>query len=186
MEEVFREYVREVGLSRNRGKFNLFIYDALRRRPFENDPLILLDGMQVHDIDKLMALSPLKLKKMEIVPYRYFLGKEVYYGILNITSATGDLAGYEPDAADKAFGYEQLQPVRKLNLPAYTTAEQKRSRLPDFRSLLYWNPALKIEANGKTELEFYASDVKGDFILEIRGHTSSGKSGQISTLIHVD
>jgi len=41
---------------------------------FDNDPLILLDGVPVFDIDRLLAIDPLKVRKLDMIHRKYFLG----------------------------------------------------------------------------------------------------------------
>lgn len=47
--------------------------------------------------------------------------------------------------------------------PDYSAEEARRSRLPDFRSTLYWNDGHAIESGGTTVYEFPASDDTQDY-----------------------
>jgi hypothetical protein len=44
LEEVFREYMTPVKLSKSGDNFNISVYDNVQKRYFNNQPLILLDG----------------------------------------------------------------------------------------------------------------------------------------------
>ena len=61
MEEVFREYVKNVMVRKNKDKFHLYILDLENKIVYDSDPLILIDGVPVFNTDRLMALSPLKI-----------------------------------------------------------------------------------------------------------------------------
>jgi uncharacterized protein YfaS (alpha-2-macroglobulin family) len=66
---------------------------------------------------------------------------------------------------------------REFYSPAYENPEQVNSRLPDFRTLLYWAPDLKTDASGKQALSFYSSDLPGRYAIIVQGISSDGRSG---------
>ncbi|MFN5985486.1 MAG: hypothetical protein ACK42B_01240, partial [Chitinophagaceae bacterium] len=51
---------------------------------------------------------------------------------------------------------------------------QKLSRMPDFRTLLSWQPQLIVNSQGKLDLSFYTSDVSGNFMISIQGISDKG------------
>src|SRR6185437_9646815 len=103
MEEVLREYVLELNVSRRDKNYHIKTFNApgyalLNQQPsqrmFDNDPLVLLDGVPVFDINKIIAYDPLKVQKLEIVASRYIWGPIVADGIASFTTYKGDLPGY--------------------------------------------------------------------------------------------
>jgi hypothetical protein len=94
MEEVFREFVFEVRARKSGSEFQLSVLDVPFRTYFEENPLVLLDGIPVDDMNKVMALDPLKLQKIEVVGHKYYYGSMVFTGIISLFSYKGDLAGY--------------------------------------------------------------------------------------------
>jgi hypothetical protein len=58
MEEVLREYVVLILVQRREGHWHLPILDVGENHFFQTDPLILLDGVPVFNIDSLMVLDP--------------------------------------------------------------------------------------------------------------------------------
>jgi hypothetical protein len=106
MEEVFREFVFEVKPRKSDGGFRLFVLNLPYRIYFEDSPLVLLDGVPVHNADKVMQLDPLKLRKIEIVARKYYLGTAVYSGIISLFSYTGDLGGYALPASAMVKDYD--------------------------------------------------------------------------------
>ncbi len=61
--------------------------------------------------------------------------------------------------------------------PQYETEQQVNSRVPDFRTLLYWTPDIKTDAQGKGKLSFYTSDLPGKYAVVVQGITDEGESG---------
>lgn len=94
MEEVLIEYVAEVRVRKTRKQFNLSVLNTPFNIYFDDDPLILIDGVPVFDLNLLMALDPLKIKKIDVVARKYYFGSLRCSGIISFFSYEGDLAGY--------------------------------------------------------------------------------------------
>ena len=103
MEEVFREFVTEVRVSRQGNNYRLNVFNKPFKTVFENDPLILLDGIPLFDVNRLMELDPLKIRSIDVVARKYYLGKLLNYGVIALYSFDGDMAGYTlPEGAKEA------------------------------------------------------------------------------------
>lgn len=175
MEEVLREYIREVYVVRRQKRYHI---EVISDKGFlEGDPLVMLDGIPIFDIDKVIALDPLKIKKLEVMRDRYFWGPADAEGILSYTTYKGDLAGVEIDPHAVVVDYEGLQLQRVFYSPVYDTDTQAASHMPDFRNLLYWAPVINTGTQGKNEVSFYTSDEEGKYIGVIQGMTANGEAG---------
>jgi hypothetical protein len=182
MEEDLREYVSEDNIVKTKGRFHIKV---LNDRGFlDGDPLVLLDGIPVFNIDKVIAIDPLKVKKLEVIRERYFYGPASEEGIFSFTSYKGDLGGVELDPHAIVVDYEGLQLHREFYSPVYDTPTQSVSRIPDFRNLLYWSPS--VNATGKGAASFYTSDQKGKYIGVIQGITPNGQAGSQSFTFQVN
>jgi hypothetical protein len=177
MEEVMREYVVLMLVQRRQGHFHLPLLDLGINQFFATDPLILLDGVPVFNIDSLMVLDPLKMRKLETVQHRCFMGSVNFSGIMNWTSYKGDLAGYILDPRAAVVDYEGLQMQREFYAPSYATDEQATSHLPDFRNVLYWAPMLPTDGQGRGVLSFYTSDLPGKYVVIVEGLAGDGRAG---------
>ncbi len=177
MEEVLREYVAGVMVGKTRGKFHLNVINIANNRVFRDNPLVLLDGVPVHDIDRIIRYDPLKVRKLEVVKQTYYYGLMVMDGLLNFTTYKGNLPEFEMDDRTVILDYEGLQWQRVFYSPQYETEEQAASRLPDFRNLLYWSPDIITGSNGQTALTFFTGDVKGKYMGIIEGISTDGRAG---------
>jgi len=74
---------------------------------------------------------------------------------------------------------------REFYAPRYDTEAQQRSRLPDLRNLLYWNPALNLAANQPQSLDFFTSDQAGRYLVVVQGLTPDGHLGSTSFAFEV-
>ena len=70
--------------------------------------------------------------------------------------------------------------VREFYAPVYKTKENVQVRT-DFRSTLYWNPAIEIDKKGRAEIEFYASDDIANFRVTVEGLSHDGTIGRQET-----
>ena len=185
MEEVMREYVPGVMVRKRRDGFHFLVLDNVRKSLFQENPLVILDGMPIFDIDKIMAFDPLKVKKLEVITNRYFLGPFTFPGVVSYTTYTGDLAGFQLDPRAVLLDYEGLQRQRIFYSPQYDNQKQRESRMPDRRNLLFWAPQVNLDKEGKQQLEFYTSDLIGTYTIVIEGLTTNGYSGSTTSSFQV-
>ena len=177
MEEVMREYVSDVMVRLQSGNFNFKVWNEKFNSYFDDNPLVLIDGIPVFNINKIVAFDPLKVKKIEVVAKKYYLSSLLNEGIITYSTYNGDLAGFELDPNSIVVEYEGLQKQREFYAPVYATTEDKENRLPDCRNVLIWKPDITFDANGKTKLNFYSSDLKGTFMLLVQGISKDGLCG---------
>ena len=124
-----------------------------------------------------MDFDPLKIKKIEVVTHKHFLGPLISEGVVSYSTYQGDLGGYELDPNAVVIEYEGLQRQRIFYAPAYETSIQKESRIPDLRNVLYWSPTVNTGNNGKQQFSFYTSDLKGNYVIVVQGLTAEGVAG---------
>jgi hypothetical protein len=183
MEEVVREYVREAGVSKSRGRFHITLIDE--KVLLTGDPLVMLDGVPVFNIDKVMAIDPLKVQRLQVVRSRYFWGPAVFEGVMNYTTYKGDLGGAEMDPHAVVIDYEGMQIQREFYSPVYETDEQAKSRIPDFRNLLFWAPEIKTGPVNANKVTFYTSDQAGKYFGIVQGMTANGDAASQSFTFEV-
>ncbi|HKP32429.1 MAG TPA: hypothetical protein VJT83_06865 [Chitinophagaceae bacterium] len=178
MEEVMREYVAEVQVRKTRGSFHFNVMNVPYKLYFENNPLVLIDGVPVFDMNKFIALDPLRIKRLDVVSRKYHFGSFGFDGIISARSYLGDMAGYPLDPNALVLSYEGLQLEREFYSPVYETRDQVESRMPDFRNVLNWEPSVPTDSTGKAHLSFYTSDQPGTYAIVIEGITPDGQAGR--------
>jgi len=176
MEEILREYVQEVGVRTAEGKKNLYVWKD-DKNSIKGSPLVLLDGVPYFSVDSVLKFDPLKIKKLEIMKRRYYLGQAVYDGIVSFRTYNGDLGGTPLDSNAVIHEYEGLQLEREFFSPVYETASDVKSRLPDFRTTLYWSSEILSDSPGHQKLSFYTSDQPGNYVLVVQGLSQNGLAG---------
>jgi hypothetical protein len=181
MEEVLREYVKEVNVVQRQKRFHIKVLGE--QSILDGDPLVLIDGVPEFNMDKVMAIDPLLIKKLEVVPQTYFYGPSVQQGIFSFTSYKGNLGGVEIDPHALVVDYEGLQMERVFYSPVYQTEAQIKDHLPDFRNLLFWSPS--VTANSTTPVSFYTSDQEGKYIAIVQGIAANGEAASSSFTFEV-
>lgn len=180
MEEVMREYVKGVWVRKRQGKFYFIVVDNVNKSIFRENPLVLLDGVRMFNVDQIMALDPRLVKRIDVVTGSYYLGMATFPGIISYHTYKGDMAGLLPHRKTLVLEYEGLQVKREFFSPVYQTERQRSSRMPDQRSVLAWIPYPKV-VDGKTEIEFFTSDVSGTFTVSIQALGSDGSPASTKT-----
>lgn len=176
MEEVMREYVKGVWVRKRQGKFYFIVLDNVNKSIFKQNPLILLDGVPIFDVNQIMEIDPRRIKRIDVLTREFYLGMNTFPGIVSYFTYSGDLAGIKPHHKSTVLEYEGLQVKREFFSPVYETERQRSNRLPDQRNLLMWIPACKI-ANGNVELDFFTSDLSGPFDINIQAIAPNGSPG---------
>jgi len=177
MEEVLREFVSEVRLQKRQDHYHFEVRNAPYKTFFEYDPLVLLDGVPVFDIDRIVSFDPLKIKKIEVVTQRYYYGPLVNNGIVSYKTYDGDLDGFQLDPGSLIVEYEGLQLQRQFYSPVYDFNRELNTRIPDFRNVLYWSPEIITNTEGKGQLTFFTSEIPGKYAVVVQGITHDGFSG---------
>ena len=180
LEDVFREYIRPVGVTKRLGSFHLTVFNETNRYLIDQQPLVLVDAVPVFDMDTFFTYDPLKVKTIDIVKDKYFRSGAVFPGIISLTTFRGRTDGQLIDPNASVLEYEIIQKQRSFYSPSYDTPVSRN--LPDFRTTLYWNPSVLTDASGNAEVEFYTSDLAGEFVIAVQG-IAGGKTGSTSARI---
>ncbi len=194
MEEVMREYVAEVNVAKKGTQYHFSTFSApayvvkdmqMVDVMLKKDPLMLLDGVPVFDVNKIIAYDPLKVQKLEVVGALYHWGPITANGIVSFTTYNGDLTGYKLNPNDLLLDYDGLQKQRIFYSPEYATEKQQQNRLPDFRTLLYWSPNIITDKEGNAHFSFYTGDIPGKYIVELQGISTNGYAGTNNLILNV-
>jgi len=186
MEEVVREYITGVSVHKRQNRFYFRILNDQQKLFFDQDPLIVLDGVPIFDATEVMNIDPLKIKKIEIVNRKFFLGSVVASGIFALYSYNNDMAGLQLNSRALILEYEGLQLQREFYSPKYDNPPNGSKRLPDFRNVLEWEPNITIGKSREAQISFYSSDRKGSFMGIVEGINGNGRAGSTRFFFQVE
>jgi hypothetical protein len=133
----------------------------------------------------IVNIDPETVEKIDVIKEKYLIGKYWFPGIINVITKSADFSCVPlPDYMIR-MPYRVIDPVRSFVSPDYSSTEMKNSRIPDYRNTLYWNPSVKTDKNGKARIEFWSSDNKADYLINIQGITKDGKMLSAKKVIKV-
>lgn len=144
-------------------------------------PLYLLDGMPINE-STLTALNQFDISRIEIIKNLAdagIYGGRASGGVIALYTKRGgeELVEVEPGTyiiTHRAGGFSK---VREFYSPKYSN-EGEGSDLPDLRTTLYWNPAVKTNEDGRATVSFYTADRNTTYRAIMEGISDDGKPGR--------
>ena len=108
---------------------------------------------------------------------KYYHGPLEYEGVLSASTYNGTLDGFQLHPSTTLLNYEGMQYQREFFTTVYENELEKKSRLPDLRSVLLWEPDVKTTPAGQNRLVITTSDLPGDYIVVVEGLDNHGNVG---------
>ncbi len=185
MQEIFFELTPGVRLRERKSGYEMRIYNPLSGNYYDESPTVLIDGVIINELTTLANLDPELVEKIDVVKTPYLTGEFMHSGIVHVITRLGKFNNLTlPDYAVK-IPYRITEPVPLFTSPDYSDPEKKQSSKPDFRNTLYWNPSVKSDKEGNISVEFWTSDLAGDYIIDLQGITMDGKPVSFKKVITI-
>ena len=175
MQEVFFELIPRIELESKDSGFEMALFDPQRKRT-EGSPVVMIDGVIIRDMSAIANLDPDLVEKIDVIWDKYRVGSYIFNGVVNLITKTGDFSCVPLPSDAVRLKYRVIDTVFSFISPDYSAEEVKNDRTADYRNTLYWNPSVLADENGKAHIEFWTSDNKGDFLININGISSEGKT----------
>ena len=145
----------------------------------------MLDGVIIRDAAVIADLDPEIVEKIDVQKESYLVGKYIFPGLINVTTKSGDFNCIPLPDYMVRLAYRVIDPVHSFVSPDYSSVEMKESRIPDYRNTIYWNPAVMIGKDSDEKVEFWSSDNKSDYVINIQGITQGRKIFSFRKLLKV-
>lgn len=173
MEEVLREYVREVnvGVKGSGTSLRFKLWNETERTFYTDNILVMVDGVPLFNPNAIFNFDPVRIKTLELIPKSYVLGSSVFHALASFRSYTENFEGFELAGNVAQVDYEGLQMSREFYSPQYGNQQLKGNRIPDLRNTLYWQPVVN-----SNEVKFYTGDNRGRFLVVVQGVDAQGKT----------
>lgn len=173
MKEVFNEIIPFVRLTEAKGQYRFSVYDKKTEILFR-DPLLLLDHIPLNDPGEINKIHPSQVESIGVITGVYVLGNHAFQGVISILTKSGNFGGIRFPNGAAFLEFQALSPASTLTTPEYNPDQHIDKHQPDFRTLLYWNPEVKLTSS-KLSLKFYTSDHCSLYDIIVKGYTKSGK-----------
>ncbi len=145
-------------------------------------PLVLIDGLQISNHTALLDRNAFTIDEIKVFRDRFVLGTKVYQGALVFKTKNNNIEEFHNDPS--LFSFNLLKPQMSKNYFTQRYYENTASRIPDDRLQLLWVPRLKVTKKMST-LDFFTSDVTGEFEICIEGFTSNHEPVSIQAYFFV-
>lgn len=176
MEEVFFELLPHVSLKKKKTGNEISITDRIGNRLYDTSPMLFIDGVLIRDPNLIIDMDPEMVEKIDVVKEEYRVGNYAFPGILNVITKAGDFSSVSMPAYMLRASYRVVDPVFSFQSPEYVTDDLKKSRIPDYRTTLYWNPSVKPGKDGLITTGFWSSDNTAEYTIQIQGITDQGET----------
>ncbi|MDA3953907.1 MAG: hypothetical protein PF485_09685 [Bacteroidales bacterium] len=173
MQELFNEIIPGISVKKNKNKFVFKVLDENSIFLIGN-PLILLDHIPIFNENSIMELDPSQIEKVEVIYEPYIFGSHTFTGVIMLTTNIDNFADVELPKSATFMEYRALE-VPTINFHINKNSSDSLTKIPDFRTTLYWNPQIKL-TNEEQVINFSASDRKGSYNIIINGYNSDGQA----------
>ncbi len=153
---------------------------------------IIIDGIpvRIEDYPQIGSLPTEEIKSVEIIRspknsrkyvnqvFGYPVSMNVRISFINIYtySKKGFFGVQRTTGIDKKI-IQGFSPVKEFYVPKYDTLEVSDWNIPDIRPVVYWNPNIVTDHEGKATVEYYNGDNTGEMLVILEAITSDGKIG---------
>lgn len=185
MSEIFFELLPDVSLKKKKTGFEISIAYRIDDYLFTTVPCLMIDGVIIEDPGMIANIEPELVEQIDVIKGKYLVGKYIFPGLVNVITRAADFTCVPLPDYMMRLHYRVIDPVRTFVTPDYSTPEIIESRIPDYRNTLYWSPSVKPDQDGKVRIEFWSSDNKSNYVINIQGITAEGNIFSIRKAIEV-
>ncbi len=171
MEELFVEYIKEVGYHRssNGRELHVALKDDFRTVPVAQLAcLVLLDGVPVPDHNRIFEYDPLLVEKIVIYPNTYSIGNRTYPGVVNFVTYRRDLPSYPFGDNVRVVDYQGV------SYPIVSWLPDTSGEVPDLRQTILWHPLIELAPGESRTFEYVLPSYQGRFKVVVEGFDLSG------------
>jgi len=119
-------------------------------------------------------LDPATVEKIDVVYDKYYVGGYIFQGIINVITKAGDFSAVTLPDNMVRIPYRSVDRVPAFILPDHGSDDREKSRLPDYRNTLYWNPSIGPDSPGHLRIECWTGDNPGKYVITIEGVDGEG------------
>jgi len=169
--ETLEEYFTELpGLIhiKNQKKQKSFIISSSIHDMSIYAPLVLIDMVAVEDYNRILAVSPHGIEKVEIIPHPYVYGNFIYGGIISIRTRKGDFGGISLPKTGLFFNFDFFQPKSNYKKIDDSNLED------DAGNTIFWD-VYNINENTSIDLKIKKSHQFNSYWIIIQGINTEGE-----------
>lgn len=168
--ETIVEIIPSVYFKQNKEQYGLHIRDYITSGDSYGKALVLIDGLMIQNVNELFNYNTKNIYKISVINKPYVYGSKIFSGIISIITFDKNYTLIPKEVTPITI--ERYSASTKYNQPNYNN--NNLERIPDYRYQLLWEPNIEINNENKS-IEFYSSDIKGNFEITVEGFTNNGE-----------
>ena len=162
--------------------------DTIRVRNSNSLPLVVIDDF-IYEDDIYGILSTLYVDEISSISLVRGVDASIFGvrgegGAIVITLKKGVSISGQPARGIVIYTPLGYSSSVEFYHPKYETPKQRSSYLTDLRSTIYWNPALKLDAEGNAVIEYYTPDSTAPEDIIIEGIDENGRIYRLTQRIN--
>ena len=184
--EVSDNLLPTVKFRKRKDQYSLHLYDPETHFEWEQEALVLLNGLPLSNYSYLEPLGSKKIKRIDVCSSIILYGDLSFFGIVAVYTHGNEIPQKYLD--DNVFIYTN-NVHNSLNSFIQKDTHGKNevfAHTPDFRKVLYWNPSIKLKHKQKLNIEFYTCDIKTCYEVNIQGITNNGRPFSKTKIIYTN
>ena len=178
LEEYFRELAWMVRVRKIGGQ-KTFRFMTDNEAMHRHEPLVLVDFVAVNNMEKVLAMPPSSIDRIELINALYTKGPATYGGIVSFVSKKSDFAGIDLPHSGTFLNYGFYQ------VPDKTAEDSARPGLPDARNTACWIPSVSFGGDDRANIHFVAPETPGNYLILITELGPEGATGLVRATIAI-
>jgi hypothetical protein len=180
--EISKEILPSLRIRKSNGTFSSFYVNVPGQTQGTTEPEIFLDGVPIDDVNQIISLGSRQIRRIDMLPLTRYYGEMSIAGILSVFSSGLFINTIQFKTPTLKCLALSSKPYTKP-LPYKPDGNEKRT--PDLRQVLLWEPDIIMDKSIVPQIECYASDLQGQYRINIQGITSDGEPINGSAIIMI-
>jgi hypothetical protein len=169
--EISREILPALKVRKHDNNYFLSFIDTRNKDVLNIVPMIFLDGVPVNEANQIIDLGSGQIRRIDLLPVIRYYGEMPITGIVAIFSRNLEIDNIQFETPTIRYRSLSSQSYTK---PDFYKPADPDSRIPDLRQVLLWDPEIILHSDEKHRIEFYTSDLQGEYRINIQGIVSNG------------
>jgi hypothetical protein len=165
--EISKELLPGVKFRNHNNEPTLQVFNSPVRNFFNEQPLILIDGIPIRDLNVIKDMGTTDIDRVDICQNERYYGDLRFTGVVAIYTTKSDYSNLPESDQLLNLKLEAIQYPARLAKSIPTEPS-----IPDLRQVIYWNPSA--EPAKTISVKFDTSTIQGSFKIVVRGRTTDG------------
>lgn len=171
LSEMSIEIVPNLRIRRQGESYSTRMIDSRSSSFFPDPPVFFMNGVWLPEIEEVAGLSSAEVTRVEVLSRPWAFGSLEFPGIVGIFTMD-DLHGVPAHPTTKIIQGNPLRTGVRIDPDPHVAGFSPH--IPDYREVLFWEPAILLQQGQAVDLVFTTSDLPGTYVVSLEGMTECG------------